>query len=210
MRKKDKVMTAIAMAAEGLELAGEVLGTIRKRSMMAGRSAGEVVSNLRDNTADVAEQLVDTVKEKLSPRRSSGARAWQFAAGVGVGVGAASIVRADAGCEDAGNFVQGGDPLQRCKRGDGDERLEVDRGDPAADIGLFLLQRLNRMLVVQIVELPGPMVGIPRDRGCGPHRGVGQLAGSDTQRIGVGVNCLVECGPGICPGHRENGVGVAV
>ena len=91
MRKREKVMTAIAMAAEGLELAGEVLGTIRKRSMMAGRSAGKVMSDLRDNTADVAEQLVDTVNEKLNWKPSGAARAWQFAAGVGVGVGAALL-----------------------------------------------------------------------------------------------------------------------
>jgi hypothetical protein len=91
VRKKEKIMTAIAMAAEGLELAGELLGTIWKRTMMAGRSAGRVMGDLRDNTADVAEQLVDTVNEKLNRRSSAGARAWQFAAGVGVGVGAALL-----------------------------------------------------------------------------------------------------------------------
>jgi gas vesicle protein len=91
VRKKEKMMTAIAMAAEGLELAGELLGTIRRRTAMAQRSAGKMVNNLRDNTADVAEQLVDTVNEKLNRRSSAGARAWQFAAGVGVGVGAALL-----------------------------------------------------------------------------------------------------------------------
>lgn len=91
LRKQQKIMTAIAMAAEGLELAGELLGTIRQRTMMAGRSAGRVMSDLRDNTTDVAEQLVDTVNQKLNRRSSAGARAWQFAAGVGVGVGAALL-----------------------------------------------------------------------------------------------------------------------
>ena len=106
MRKKEKIMTAVAMAAEGLELAGELLGTIRKRSLMARKSAGRVMSDLRDNTADVAEQLVETVNQKLNRRSSAGARAWQFAAGVGVGVGAALLFAPMPGAKVRANLYK--------------------------------------------------------------------------------------------------------
>lgn len=88
MRKKLKIMTAIAMAAEGLELAGELLGTIRRHTAIAQQSAGRAVSNLRDNTADVADQLIAAVNQQLLRKPSAGTRAWQFAAGLSVGVGA--------------------------------------------------------------------------------------------------------------------------
>ncbi len=106
MRKKEKIMTAIAMAAEGLAVASEVVGTIRKRSAMARKSAEKAVSNLRDNTADVAEQLVDTVNEQLSMRPSAGTRAWQFAAGLGVGVGAGLLFAPMPGAKVRANLYK--------------------------------------------------------------------------------------------------------
>ena len=106
LRKKQKIMTAIAMAAEGLELASELLGTIRKRTAIARKNAESAVSNLRDNTADVAEQLVDTVNEQLHRRRSAGTRAWQFAAGLGVGVGAGLLFAPMPGAKVRANLYK--------------------------------------------------------------------------------------------------------
>jgi hypothetical protein len=89
--RKQKIMAAIVTAAEGLNLAADLLTTIQKRSAIARKRTGRIVSNLRDSTADVAEQLVDTVNKRLRPRRSAASRALPFAAGVGVGVGAALL-----------------------------------------------------------------------------------------------------------------------
>jgi len=89
--KKQKIMTAIAMAAEGLEMAAQLLSTVQNRSAVARKRAEQVVSNLRENTSDVAEQLVDTVSKRLHRKPSAMARALPFAAGVGVGVGAALL-----------------------------------------------------------------------------------------------------------------------
>ena len=99
MGKKQKIMTAIAMAVEGIELASDLMNTIQARSATARKRAGEAVSSLRDGTADIAEQLVDTVNKRFNRRPSAVARALPFAAGLGVGVGAALLFAPMPGSE---------------------------------------------------------------------------------------------------------------
>ena len=91
MRKKQKLTTGIAMAAEGLELAAALLSMIRGRTLTARKSAGKVVSSLREDATNVAERVANDVRKRLRPKPSAGARALQFAAGLGVGVGAALL-----------------------------------------------------------------------------------------------------------------------
>ena len=99
MNRKEKVMGAILTAAEGLNLAAQLLGTIQKRSATARKTAERMIGNLRDNTAEVAEQVVDTVNKRLGRRRSAASRALPFAAGVGLGVGAALLFAPKPGAE---------------------------------------------------------------------------------------------------------------
>jgi hypothetical protein len=66
-------------------LAAEVLDTIQKGSATVRKNTQKLVSSLRDNTADVAGQLVDTVNKRWRRRPSVLSRALPFAAGVGVG-----------------------------------------------------------------------------------------------------------------------------
>ena len=99
MGKKAKFMAAILTAAEGLNLAAEVLDTIQKRSATARKNTQKLVSSLRDNTADVAGRLVETVNKRWRRRPSVLSRALSFAAGVGVGVGAALLLAPMPGSE---------------------------------------------------------------------------------------------------------------
>jgi hypothetical protein len=97
--KKAKFMAAILTAAEGLNLAAEVLDTIQKRSVVARKNTQRMVSSLRDNTADVAGQIVDTVNKRWRRQPSFLSRALPFAAGIGVGVGAALLFAPMPGSE---------------------------------------------------------------------------------------------------------------
>ncbi len=106
MGKKQKIMTAIAMAVEGIELASDLMNTIQARSATARKRASEAVSSFRDSTTDVAEQLVDTVNKRFNRRPSAAARVWPFAAGLGVGVGAALLFAPMPGAEVRANLYK--------------------------------------------------------------------------------------------------------
>jgi gas vesicle protein len=104
--KKQKIMTAIAMAVEGIELASDLMNTVQARSATARKRASEAVSSFRDSTTDVAEQLVDTVNKRFNRRPSAAARVWPFAAGLGVGVGAALLFAPMPGAEVRANLYK--------------------------------------------------------------------------------------------------------
>ena len=121
MRKKEKIMTAVAMAAEGLELAGELLGTIRRRTAMAQQERRENCEQPARQHSRRCRATGGYGQRKTEPEIVGRCQSLAVRRGRGSGSWSGSVVRADAGCEDASHLVQKGDPLRRGERGDGDE-----------------------------------------------------------------------------------------
>lgn len=104
--KKQKMMTAIAMAAEGLGLAAELLETIQGRAAAARKNAGRTVNDIRENAADAAQSIADNFDRQVRPRASAGSRVLQFVAGMGVGVGIALLFAPMPGSEARANLYK--------------------------------------------------------------------------------------------------------
>ena len=91
MGRKQKVLTSIAMAVEGVKLASELMDTIQGRIPAARKRAAKFAGDVRDSTADIASRLADTVGYRPKRGPSAGVRILQFAVGFGAGFGLALL-----------------------------------------------------------------------------------------------------------------------
>jgi hypothetical protein len=92
-------MRGINTCAETLALASQLVNTVRQRAKSVSHEAERFAHDFRNDAASRAENLGKAAAKHLRTRPSSGKRALQFLAGMGVGIAAGVLFTPSAGIE---------------------------------------------------------------------------------------------------------------
>ncbi len=100
----EKWMRGINTCAETLALASQLVNTVRQQAKSVSHEAERFAHDFRNDAASRAENLGKVAAKHLRTRHSSGNRALQFLAGMGVGLAAGVILAPSTGKEIRGRI----------------------------------------------------------------------------------------------------------